>query len=224
MNMKKIIPFCIAGIFLCTVFSAAALSTEEKTHDDQNKGDPLVFVFGTPGNNNWYISQVNISFQYDPSDVAEIWYKIEGTWIEYTGKFVISDDGIHNIPWYWIDKNGSRWNGFPIVFKIDRTPPSVEIAKQKLSKTQVKFTATATDAASGMEKVEFYCDNEIKATLTASPYEWTWTGTENQEVKAIAYDMAGNLKESNILSTPCSYIPNLYMFIRLLIQKFFQLV
>jgi len=111
----------------------------------------------------------------------------------------------------------------PIEFKIDQTPPSITIAKQKLLKNQVKFTATTSDTASGLEKVEFYCDDEIQKTLTAEPYEWTWTGTENQQVKAIAYDNAGHLKESNILSTPYAYIPNLFMFIRLLLQKFFQL-
>ena len=223
--MKKIIPFCIAGIFLCTAFGAAALNTEGKTQEPNgNKGAPLVFVYGTHGNNSWYISDVRISFQWDPSDVREIWYKIEGTWINYTGEFTVSEDGMHNIPWYYIDKNNTIMDGLPIQFRIDQTLPIIEIAKRKLLKNQYKFTATASDAASGLEKVEFYCDNVIQKTVTAAPYEWTWTGTENQEVKAIAYDNAGNLKESNILSTPCSYIPNLYMFIRLLIQKFFHLV
>ena len=219
--MKKFVPIVIIGILLCTAFGVAAFKAEDKTHDGQSKGSPpLVFVFGVHGNNSWYISDVNISFQYDPSDVKEIWYKIGTTYVKYSEKFTVSTDGIHNIPWYWIDKNGSRWDGLPIVFKIDKTPPINELSKQKLSKTEVKFTAAASDSASEIEKVEFYCDDVLKSTDTVGPsYEWTWTGTENQQVYAIAYNYAGYSKESNTLPTPLSYVPHLFMLLRLLMQR-----
>jgi hypothetical protein len=222
MNMKKIIPICIAGILLCTTFGAAAFNTEEQ-QNDPIKGSPLVFIYGTFGNNSWYISNVEISYQYDPSDVAEIWYKIGTSWTEYTGKFTISGDGLHYIPWYWVDKNGSRWNELPISFGIDTTQPSIELTKQQISKKEAKFTATASDAASGLLRVEFYLDEVLVKTVTAAPYEYTWTGEEKQDVQAIAFDKAGFLKESNILGTPCSFVPSLYLFIRLLIQRLFQL-
>jgi hypothetical protein len=225
MNMKKIIPICIAGILLCTTFGAAAFNTEEQ-QNDSGKGSPLVFVYGTFGNNSWYISEVHVSFQWNPSDVAEIWYRLNigQEYVKYTGQFTVTGDGSHIIPWYWIDKNNTIHDELPIEFGIDTTQPSIELAKQKLSKTEYKFTATASDATSGILKVEFYLDEVLVKIVTAAPYEYTWTGDEKQDVQAFAYDYAGHMKESNILGTPCSFVPSLYLFIRLLMQRVFQFI
>jgi len=107
------------------------------------------------------------------------------------------------MPWFWIDKKGDIHNlTMPISFKIDQTPPNIELKKQKISKTKVKFIATSSDATSGVEKVEFYLDDEIQTTVTFQPYEWIWEGTENHKVKAISYNYAGLQKESNTPDTP----------------------
>jgi len=46
----------------------------------------------------------------------------------------------------------------------------------------------------GIEKVELYIDDELKATLTEEPYSWIWdeTAIGRFSLKAIAYDNAGN--------------------------------
>jgi len=46
----------------------------------------------------------------------------------------------------------------------------------------------------GIEKVEFYIDDELKATLTAEAYEWLWDETAffTHTIEVIAYDNAGN--------------------------------
>jgi hypothetical protein len=224
--MKKSVVICIVGILVGTAYSASSFTTQDKPSNDLGKGSPLVVILGTVGNNSWYISDVRISFQYNPSDVAEIWYrlKIGEDWKKYTGEFTVTGDGTHMILWYWIDKNNTIHDELAIEFGIDQIPPSVELTKQKLSRTQVKFTATTSDLASGVDKVEFYCDDILQITDTASPYEWTWTGTENQEVKAIAYDKAGHLQESNTLPTPVVYIPPAFMFLRLLLQRLLLLL
>lgn len=226
MNMKKIIPIFVVGILLCTVFGATAYTTKYEQQENLEKGSPFVFIYGAFGNNSWYVSEVRISFQWNPSEVVEIWYRlmIGQDYIKYTGEFTVSEDGVHIILWYWIDKNNTIHDELPIEFGIDKTPPVVELTKQKLSRTEVKFTAAASDPASGIEKVEFYCDGVLKTTDTTSPYEWIWTGTEKQEVQAFAYDIAGHQAESNILSTPLSFIPNHFMFIRLLLQQILQFI
>ncbi len=224
MMMKRITPICIAGILLATAFGAAALSTQKNTQDDPNKDAPLVFVLGTLGNNDWYISEVRVSYQYNPSDVAEIWYRLKGTWIKYTAEFTVSDDGSYIIPWYWINKNGSKTNGFPIEFKIDQTKPTIQLSRRKIGEEKVNFTATASDATSGIEKVEFFVDNRSQANDTTAPYSWIRNGGGVHEVKAIAYDKAGHYKESNIITTHVSYAytPPLFRLIRLLLQTLFH--
>ena len=183
--------------------NASFENTKTNFQMTSNKGAPIPFFSGTMGNNNWYISEVRIMFQYNPSDVAEIYYKMGGgNWIKYTGQFTISQDGSYYMPWYWVDKNGTRWNEPALEFKIDQTPPTITLNKQTMTNDRVKFTATANDATSGLEKVEFYLDDEIQTTITAPPYEWIWQGTTNHIVKAIAYDYAGHMKESNELGTP----------------------
>ena len=46
---------------------------------------------------------------------------------------------------------------------------------------------------SKIEKVEFYLDNNLVATLTSEPYEWKWTKTTigRHTLKVIAYDDTG---------------------------------
>jgi glutaredoxin len=46
---------------------------------------------------------------------------------------------------------------------------------------------------SKIEKVEFYLDNDLVATLTSEPYEWKWTKTTigRHTLKVIAYDDTG---------------------------------
>lgn len=54
----------------------------------------------------------------------------------------------------------------------------------------------------GVERVEFYLDDELQQTLFDGPYQWTWTGTTSHSVYAIVYDYAGHSEKSNTLSTP----------------------
>lgn len=61
----------------------------------------------------------------------------------------------------------------------------------------IEIEAVATDNESGISKVEFYIDGEIKFTDNEAPYSYTWDETafliHNIGVKA--YDKAGNMKD-----------------------------
>ena len=60
---------------------------------------------------------------------------------------------------------------------------------------RVEVTATATDSQSGISRVEFYIDNELKATDTTAPYSWTWLERGfffPYTIKVKAYDCVGN--------------------------------
>jgi|GEM_PF-3558157 len=53
------------------------------------------------------------------------------------------------------------------------------------------------DNETGVKKVDFYIDDELKATDTIEPYAWKWGGTYFglHTIKIVAYDNAGNYGE-----------------------------
>jgi hypothetical protein len=60
---------------------------------------------------------------------------------------------------------------------------------------KIRVTALATDNQSGVQKVEFYVDDQLKETVTTGPYIWTWSDRGlffPYVLKIIAYDNAGN--------------------------------
>lgn len=75
----------------------------------------------------------------------------------------------------------------------------------KMSDT-VTLTAKATSPDdSGIEKVEFYVDNQLKYTDTSTPYELTWDTLAETEgahaLKAVAFDAKGNTATAKISVT-----------------------
>src|SRR5438105_3554117 len=61
----------------------------------------------------------------------------------------------------------------------DTTPPTTSITAPANGATvsgTTTFTATASDNV-GVTKVEFYLDNVLQSTSTASPYSWNWNTT-----------------------------------------------
>ena len=69
-----------------------------------------------------------------------------------------------------------------------------------LKKNKITFTANVNDGekGSGVEKVEYYIDGELKETVKESPYEFVYKdGVEGLLVTAIVYDFAGHTKNAN---------------------------
>jgi hypothetical protein len=59
----------------------------------------------------------------------------------------------------------------------------------------MEITATATDNESGINRVEFYIDDDVKATDTTAPYVWKWTERGlffPYIIKIIVFDTVGN--------------------------------
>jgi PKD repeat protein len=66
---------------------------------------------------------------------------------------------------------------------------------------KIDVTVDATDTQSGVEKVEFYVDDELQKTDTDYPYNWTWSEQMplfQYTLKVIAYDHAGNQKSNEM--------------------------
>ena len=65
---------------------------------------------------------------------------------------------------------------------------------------QITFQADVSDNGSGVQKVDFYLENELEATVIEPPYDWLWdraaTGFFNVEIKV--YDYAGHTVSAEI--------------------------
>jgi hypothetical protein len=60
---------------------------------------------------------------------------------------------------------------------------------------KIEISVNATDNQSGIMKVEFYVDDQLKGTDTTAPYDWIWSNRViffPYTIKAIAYDNGGN--------------------------------
>jgi hypothetical protein len=88
----------------------------------------------------------------------------------------------------------------------DTTAPTVSVTTPVNNSTvsgTISVTTTASDNV-GVSKVEFYVNNVIKATDTASPYSFSWNTTSiangTYTLTAKAYDAAGNVGQSSTVT------------------------
>jgi len=208
--IKNLVGGIIVLLFAMSIIpsiEAGNIVTEKNTYAGKNAlntNEPGVWMEGTIGENGWYISCVTIGFFPDPA-AEEIWYRFnDGNYQEYHEPFEYCIDGAYDFQWYWVDDRGVKHPQELIPFKMDTTPPVIELTRRFGLNNQVTFTATCIDDSSLVERVEFYLDDVLQETYTATPYKWTWTGTESHLVYAIGYNYAGLSEQSNTLSTPRS--------------------
>ncbi|MCU7550616.1 Ig-like domain-containing protein [Chitinophagaceae bacterium LB-8] len=81
--------------------------------------------------------------------------------------------------------------------------PSVSLTSPTANATysapaSVRLTATATDTDGSISKVEFYNGSTLLQTVSATPYDWTWTSVAagTYTITAKAYDNSGNVTTS----------------------------
>lgn len=104
---------------------------------------------------------------------------------------------------------GSLANTGGGTYTIDTTPPTTSITAPANNATisapgTVNVTATATDAASSVTKVELYLDGALKTTLTTSPYTYSWSTTGvalgAHTLQTKAYDTFNNIGTSTVVN------------------------
>jgi len=148
---------------------------------------------GTMGENGWYVSDVMITFV---GDCTYIKYTInDDPWQTYTGPFMVTVDGEHTFCWYAVDSQGNISEGC-IDFKIDQTPPTIELTIEKIDISKYLVTADVSDETSGINRVEFYLDGVLEYVDEEAPYEvFARIPGYYHVVKAIVYDYAGNFAQ-----------------------------
>jgi hypothetical protein len=173
------------------------------------------------GLNGWYISDIEVTVTAaDPSIGCEragsgvdyIVYSIDGaqgTIDGDTGTFVIHDDGENIDVEYWaVDMVGNAESHNSFIIDMDQTPPVIDLTYEWEGSSppwMFHFIANATDATSGMERVEFYLNEGLEKIITGPGPEYIfslpyipppyalWT--------AIGFDFAG-LDASDFVENP----------------------
>ena len=172
-------------------------------------------------NNNFYHNNFQENDQNAYDEGSNNWDngKRGNYWDDYTGEDANGDgigDTPHPIP------GGSNQDNFPVMVPNgeDSVPPEVYITRpldsylyvniQDLIEFQIllrfifisaiiigkiDIEVNAFDNLSGINRVEFYIDDELKDVDDTKPYSWTWDEKVTffpYEIKVIAYDNAGN--------------------------------
>jgi len=128
------------------------------------------------GENGWYVSDVEVTLNAtdDMSGVNRTEYRINGGIIKtYTEPFNVSQDGEHTLEYRSVDYTGNVEDWKSVEFKIDQTKPYIDLWWESPDNVHVIFTANCDDASSGIDRVEFYLNDELCFTDYIIPYEWT---------------------------------------------------
>jgi plastocyanin len=182
-----------------------------------------ITMTGTMKDSGWYSTAVSITLTADDegSGVKEIHYVLDGVETVIAGDtatFTVSGDGVHNIEFWAVDFTGNEGAHTSVpTFRIDSgSPPTVAITAPEpglylfgnklLSASRViiigAFTieATASDAESGIYRVQFYLDGDIICEDTEAPFsaycaeKHSGAGT----IKVVAEDFAQNTAEDTL--------------------------
>src|SRR4030042_5078308 len=150
MDKKPLIVGSILAVVLLVLGSLSYVVRSESVQTC-DCGDPPCWqvLGGIMGDNNWYVSSVNIGFTGSPM----VHYRINGgTWQTYSAPLALTFDGIHLLE--WTCENSSEI--YSIEIKIDKTPPLVSVnytwEKKYWNGYFYIYTVEAFDAISGMNR------------------------------------------------------------------------
>jgi len=185
----------------CEILSGTGSEFIYKYYDTSPPTTTHTFDPATPdGENDWYVSCVTVTLDAidEHSSIAKTEYKIDGgTPIEYYGPWPFGFDEcecIHTLEYRSIDASGNEetWKG-PFDINIDTAAPTIRLTKTTIIPFIIKkYKADVEDLCSGINRVEFYVDNQLKTTDTSIPYEYMLISIGSHTVTAKVYDNAGN--------------------------------
>ena len=152
------------------------------------------------GLNGWYVSDVNVTLNAtdDMSGVKEIKYRINNGSVQTitgdSGTFMIIDDGKNILIKYWaIDNAGNIETTKSFLIDMDQSKPEIDLVFEPVYDPLIGwifiFTATATDLTSGIDRVEFYLNEQLQETVTGPGpnYEWNWEWNFSYEGRVLGF-------------------------------------
>jgi peptidoglycan/xylan/chitin deacetylase (PgdA/CDA1 family) len=156
----------------------------------------------------WYGASVSVSLAAtdDASGVAAIRYTLDGSEPTasspaYTGPFTVS--ATTTVKFRAWDNAGNAEPTRAQLIRIDTQAPTVAItspASGSSVKGNVKITASAADAHSGVVRVDFYANGVLVASKVGAPFVGNWQTNKlpkgQYTLRAVAVDAAGNTATS----------------------------
>ena len=200
--------------------------------DDTNPvSDHTLYPPEPDGENGWYVNDLEVTLQAeDPyvkdvsSGVKEIKYRVNGgpvnTITGPEGTFLLTqeNDGDDVEVEYWaIDNVGNTEGAHTFTIDMDQTEPTISLTYKVTGGNPnqgwtVLCTAFATDATSGMDRVEFFLNGVLQETVIGSGPEYQWGfryyGGLNLIVTAEGFDIAGNMASDKIDPVKNTYNQN----------------
>jgi peptidoglycan/xylan/chitin deacetylase (PgdA/CDA1 family)/N-acetyl-beta-hexosaminidase len=164
---------------------------------------------GTTCATGWYKASVSVSLSATDtgSGVAVIRYTTDGSVPTasspaYSGPFSLSSTATVRYRAWDVAGNVEATNSQLV--QVDTVPPTVSITSPASGAKvhgNVKLTATAADAGSGVAQVSFYVDGVLIGTSKGPAYSVTWNTSKVSKAQhtltAIAQDVAGNSQTSS---------------------------
>ena len=162
-------------------------------------------------------NELKVTIKYS-ADAGTSWHTIassEDNTGEYDWNTSALEDGKHYLIKISV-KDLSNNQGVDIsnaTFTVDNTKPSLVLEKPRhnhlylfdrevmpilrsraIVMGKITVTVNATDATSGVDRVEFFVDGTSKSVDSSKPYEWEWDEMTftSHVLKVVAYDNAGN--------------------------------
>ena len=163
---------------------------------------------GSSCSTGWYRTSVTITLSAtdDASGVAFIRYTLDGSDPTgsspvYTASFAVTQTT--TIKYRAWDNAGNVESTKAQLVRVDTVAPTVQITSPVDGATvsgNVKITASAADAGSGVGIVSFYVDGTLIGTKTGAPYVAPWNTKKVSKglhtLTAVAQDAAGNVTSS----------------------------
>jgi len=172
MDRNPLIGVSICAVVLLVLGSLSSVVGIESSQGCGCSGPPCwPVLFGTMGDNNWYVSKVEIIFFGTLNNTI---YRIDGSdWITYTEPFTLKTQGIHLLEWT-CDSNMSNISSLEI--KIDWEPPILDnYSRERLGLFIWQFSVEVFDEFSGVNRV--WCAWGGYDTYdTEPPYQFIFKG------------------------------------------------
>ncbi len=182
----------------------AILDTEEAQDVDKPQTD--IIVSGTKGNNDWYVSGVQVEFDAHDNEggsgVLKTEYSLDGgnNWEKYEEPFNINNDGTTTVIYQSTDRAGNIEITKERLIKIDRSGPEIEIIfpyeGQEFYRADIlQIIYGASDSISGIAGASLSVDGNQIATASLELLDFS-LGEHKLEIKII--DLAGNASSLEI--------------------------
>lgn len=176
--------------------TSSATDTVNITVQDTVKLNTTAVIAGTTGDNDWFISDPNITLSATDSGsgVKEIHRSLDGgpeTVISGASAYInLTGDGIHSVTYYAQDNALNSETPRSAVLKIDKTPPNITAT--------VSPSANAAGWNNANVTVTFNCTDATSGIAGCTPPVTVSAEGQAQTVNGSAKDNAGNTSSASV--------------------------